>query len=648
MEENNIDRNGIFWLDINCVLWAHERKDIVRYTGDIQLKFSKAKVMVAGLVLAAACVVAPQQLKAEVPAAQMDGVMGQSMEDETAYEETPNLDGLIMQGAAATYSLPTMRAAKGSSYSQDFLDSSFTTAGTYTRATYYHKVDYEDYQLFNGIDVSWWQTKDKKVTSVNWEKAHDAGIDFAFVRVGSRDTADGSIYFDTAADSHIQAALDNDINIGLYIFSQALTEKEAREEANFVLKQLKKYDWDVTLPIVIDREKGSHNRLTGGKLSKTKETAVCQAFADTITKAGYQASLYASYAWIKSYIDTDSLEDCGIWIARYNNTTTSNAKRGEPYADTAYDYEFWQYSSVAKVSGYTGNLDVNFWYKDTSAKTGGLKATVGNAFDPVKLSWGKAADDVTGYRVYRYDEKQKKYVYMKQTSGKSFTDTDVTSGKTYQYRVRCFWTIGGTNYYGNYSSVVSATVPPAKVSDVKTQKRSSTYVTLGWSKISGSSGYRVYKYNTAEKKYESVATIAGGAEVSYKVTGLSGATTYKFKVKSYKKAEGETVWGEASDAHEECTNPLKVKNLRLQTKSCAVTLKWDKTSNVTGYQIYRYNSKTKKYDKIATIKNNKTFSYKDSKLKKGTASQYKVRAYKSYNGKTYVGTCSDVTKIKVK
>ena len=204
------------------------------------------------------------------------------------------------------------------------------------------------------------------------------------------------------------------------------------------------------------------------------------------------------------------LEDCGIWIARYNNTTTSNAKSGEPYADTAYDYEFWQYSSVAKVSGYTGNLDVNFWYKDTSAKTGGLKATVGNAFDPVKLSWGKAADDVTGYRVYRYDEKQKKYVYMKQTSGKSFTDTDVTSGKTYQYRVRCFWTIGGTNYYGNYSSVVSATVPPAKVSDVKTQKRSSTYVTLGWSKISGSSGYRVYKYNTAEKKYESVATIAAG------------------------------------------------------------------------------------------------------------------------------------------
>ena len=130
--------------------------------------------------------IAPQQLKAEVPAAQMDGVMGQSIKDETVYEETPNLDALIMQGATATYSLPTMRAATGSSYSQDFLDSSFTTAGTYTSTTYYHKADYEDYQLINGIDVSWWQTKDKKNTALNWEKAHDAGIDFAFVRVGSR------------------------------------------------------------------------------------------------------------------------------------------------------------------------------------------------------------------------------------------------------------------------------------------------------------------------------------------------------------------------------------------------------------------------------------------------------------------------------
>lgn len=601
------------------------------------------------MILAGICMIAPQQLRAEVPQAQMDGVMGQSIKEEMDDTQISNVstqnDGLL-----STYAMPQLLGATkaASGYTQDFLDDSFTSAGDYTSVTYYHKSDYEDAQLLNGIDVSWWQAKNKKTTSLDWNKIHNAGIDFAFVRVASRDTSDGSIYEDTAADSHIQAALKNKVNVGLYIFSQALTEKEAQEEANYVLNLAKKYKWSVTLPIVIDREKGSYNRLTAGKLSKAKETAVCQAFADTITKAGYQAAVYASYSWIKSYINTDSLEDCIIWIARYNNTTTSNSKSGEPYADTAYDYEFWQYSSVAKVSGYTGNLDVNFWYKDTSAKTGGLKATVGNAFDPVKLTWSKAADGVTGYRVYRYDETQKKYVNIKQTSSRSYTDTDVQSGKSYQYKVRCYWTIGGTNYYGAYSSVVEATVPPAQVTGVKLQKRSSLYLTLGWDKISGASGYRVYKYNSSKKTYESVVTLSGGSVTSYKVTGLKDATEYKFKVKAYKKVNGETVWGSASSEYKTCTTPLKVKNLKLSTKSSAVTLKWGKTSGATGYELYRYNSKTKKYEKIATINSGSTVSYTDKNLKKGTTYQYKVRAYKKYENSTFYGVCSTVTKITVK
>lgn len=612
------------------------------------MKLLKAKLMVAGLVLAAVCVIAPQQLKAEVPAAQMDGVMGQSMEDETVYEETPNLDALIMKGAVSNYSLPATQAATRSSYSQDFLDNSFTTAGDYTSATYYHRIDYEDYQLINGIDVSWWQTKDKKNTALNWEEVHDAGIDFAFVRVGSRDTSDGSIYLDTAADSHIQAALDNDINIGLYIFSQALTEKEAQEEAKFVLKQIDKYDWDVTLPIVIDREKGSYKRLTAGKLSKAKETAVCQAFADTITKAGYQASVYASYAWIKSYIDTDSLNKCGIWIARYNNTTTSNSKSGSAYEDVPYDYDFWQYSSISRVSGYTGNLDANFWYKDTAIKTTGLEAEAASASGPVTLSWSKASADVTGYRIYRYDATADKYVYLKSIKSRSYSDEDVSSGKTYQYKVRCYWTIGGTNYYGNYSSVVSVTTPPAKVSNVSTEKKSSTYLTLSWKKVSGASGYRVYKYNTGTKAYEKVTTIASGSTTSYKVTGLASATEYQFKVRAYKKTDDGNLWGSSSAVYKESTNPLKTKNLKLSTKSSAVTLSWSKVARSSGYAVYRYDSKTKKYVRIATVKRGKTVTYKDTKLKKGSTKHYKVRAYKTYNGTNYYGSYSDIVSIKVK
>ena len=614
------------------------------------MKWTKAKIIVAGLVLSAACVLAPQQLRAAVPEAQMDGVMGQSIEDETVYKDdipAEETQYSLLRSAISLLSATSTQAVS-TSYTQDFEDNSFTTDGDYTSATYYHRSDYEDYQLINGIDVSWWQAKNKTTTLLNWEEIHNAGIDFAFVRVGSRDSSSGSIYEDTAADSHIQAALENDINIGLYIFSQALTEKEAREEANFVLNQIDKYDWDVTLPIVIDREKGSYNRLTAGKLSKTKETAVCQAFADTIVEAGYQASVYASYSWIKSYINTDDLTDCGIWIARYNNTTTSNTKSGTAYADVPYDYDFWQYSSTSRVDGYSGNLDTNFWYKDTSIKTTGVKASAESASGPVKLSWSETADDVTGYRVYRYDPEQEKYVYLKSTKNRSYTDENVSSGKTYQYKVRCYWTIGGTNYYGNYSSVVSVTTPPAKVSGVSTAVRSSTYLTLSWDKVSGASGYRIYKYNTSSKSYEKVTTISKGSTVSYKITGLTVATEYQFKVRAYKKTDTGTLWGSSSSAYKDCTKPAQTKNLKAATKSSAVTLTWSKVASAGGYRIYRYNSKTKKYEKIATVKGNKTFSYKNTKLKKGSTMKYKVRAYKTYNGTNYYGAYSEVVSIKVK
>ena len=611
------------------------------------MKTGKIKLLVAGLAISAGCILAPHSTEAAVPKAQMDGVMGQSIEDETVYDDTDMLDYPMLGSPIALFSSPTTKAVS-TSYTQNFEDNSFTTDGDYTSATYYHRSDYEDYQLINGIDVSWWQAKNKTTTLLNWEEIHNAGIDFAFVRVGSRDSSSGSIYEDTAADSHIQAALENDINIGLYIFSQALTEKEAREEANFVLNQIDKYDWDVTLPIVIDREKGSYNRLTAGKLSKTKETAVCQAFADTIVEAGYQASVYASYSWIKSYINTDDLTDCGIWIARYNNTTTSNTKSGTAYADVPYDYDFWQYSSTSRVDGYSGNLDTNFWYKDTSIKTTGVKASAESASGPVKLSWSEAADDVTGYRVYRYDADQDKYVYLKSTTSRKYTDEDVTSGKTYQYKVRCYWTIGGTNYYGNYSSVISVTTPPAKVTEVDTETRSSTYLTLNWKKVSGASGYRIYKYNTSSKSYEKVTTISKGSTVSYKVTGLSTATEYQFKVRAYKKTDTGTLWGSSSSAYKDCTKPAQTKNLKAATKSSAVTLTWSKVARAGGYQIYRYNSKTKKYEKIATVKGNKTFSYKNTKLKKGSTMKYKVRAYKTYNGTNYYGAYSEVVSIKVK
>lgn len=151
------------------------------------MAFTKAKIVMAGLAVTAVCIVAPQQLKAQVPEAQMDGVMGQSIEDETVYESKPDLDTLIEKNAPVFGNRTSLK--KASSYSSAFLNASFTTAGDYTSATYYHKADYADDELVNGIDVSYWQadaalkkkySKDRTKwtqTGLDWESIHGAGID---------------------------------------------------------------------------------------------------------------------------------------------------------------------------------------------------------------------------------------------------------------------------------------------------------------------------------------------------------------------------------------------------------------------------------------------------------------------------------------
>lgn len=696
-------------------------------------------------VVAATCVIAPQTAKADVKI-EPDGVMGQSVVDETIYDPAEDYVWLSSNiEAPAQFSADDMPMLRAATYTKLFLESSFTTVSDLNNSTYYHDSVYEDCEILNGIDVSWWQGGGKGSTTskINWKKMHAAGADFAFVRAASRDTADGSIYEDTTASAHINGAQANKMNVGLYIFSQAVNSNEAVEEADYVLNLIDQYDWDIDMPIIIDREAGRMTkRLTKAKLTKAKETAVVQAFADEITSAGYKAGVYASYSWYKDKMNADDLEDCAIWIARYNNMTTSNAKSGTPYADVLCDYEFWQYSSSkpSASTGYTGNLDVDFWYKDTNVTTENLTMSK-NTANTITLTWDDAGDAEL-YRVYRYNEDTKKYAYVATVNDTTYTDTNLQPGTNYQYKVRCVWTIGGNNYYGTYSSALTVPTLPAQVTNVRVDKQTGKTVSLAWDSVNGADGYRIYRYNSDSDSYEELDTV-GADRTSYEVTGLasaceyrfkirasktmnantywgeysekvvavtkpdkvaelsartlgaseieltwkksshvtgyqiyrldgqtgkyvkiatveesmpasytdcklSAATEYSYKVRAYKKFEGTSYYGSFSNVKSQVTKPDKVQRLKASTKASAVTLKWAASENVTGYQIYRLNTKTKKYEKIATINGADKITYKNKSLKKGKTYRYKIRAYKKYNGTTYYGGFSSVSRIKVK
>lgn len=596
-------------------------------------------------VVAATCVIAPQTAKADVKI-EPDGVMGQSVVDETIYDPAEDYVWLSSNiEAPAQFSADDMPMLRAATYTKLFLESSFTTVSDLNNSTYYHDSVYEDCEILNGIDVSWWQGGGKGSTTskINWKKMHAAGADFAFVRAASRDTADGSIYEDTTASAHINGAQANKMNVGLYIFSQAVNSNEAVEEADYVLNLIDQYDWDIDMPIIIDREAGRMTkRLTKAKLSKAKETAVVQAFADEITSAGYKAGVYASYSWYRDKMNADDLEDCAIWLARYNNMTTSNAKSGTPYADVLCDYEFWQYSSQkpSASTGYTSNLDVDFWYKDTNVTTENLTMSK-NTANTITLAWDDA-DDADAYRVYRYNEGTGKYDYLATTSDTGFTDTNLQPGTNYQYKVRCVWTIGGNNYYGTYSSALTAPTLPAQVTNVRVDKQTGKTVSLAWDSVNGADGYRIYWYNSDSDSYEELDTV-GADRTSYEVTGLASACEYRFKIRASKTMNANTYWGEYSEKVVAVTKPDKVAELSARTLGASeIELTWKKSSHVTGYQIYRLDGQTGKYVKIATVEESMPASYIDRKLSAATEYSYKVRAYKNFEGTSYYGSFSNV------
>ena len=95
-----------------------------------------------------------------------------------------------------------------------------------------------------------------------------------------------------------------------------------------------------------------------GKKSLTEQ---CVEFCNLIQKAGYKAGVYANLNWFKNYIDASKL-NCSIWVAQYNNKCTYTGK-----------YDIWQYSSSEKISGISGNVDVNYLYNESIMKETGQK-----------------------------------------------------------------------------------------------------------------------------------------------------------------------------------------------------------------------------------------------------------------------------------
>lgn len=193
-----------------------------------------------------------------------------------------------------------------------------------------------------GIDVSSDQEKP------DWSKVAKSGIKFAILRVHQKTGIDSSFEY------NYKGCKSNGILIGGYKYSYALTPAQAIDEAEDVIAALNGRGLD--FPVFYDLE-WSNQR----KLGKQAIENITVAFLTRMKKAGYKVGVYCNYDWYKNCF-SNALKQYECWIANYPKKELDNGTLQERLRVPVG--VGWQYSEHGKVSGISGNVDMDVFYKN--------------------------------------------------------------------------------------------------------------------------------------------------------------------------------------------------------------------------------------------------------------------------------------------
>lgn len=227
---------------------------------------------------------------------------------------------------------------------------------------------------YKGIDVSHFQG------NIDWNKVK-GNIDFAILRLGWIGNNNNHT-LDTKFETYYNACKSTGIPIGIYVYNYCNSEDTVKSGAEWTVNQLK--DKGIDLPIYIDME----DRFIEN-LGKDKLTSICIAFNTVIENAGYWAGVYANLNWYTNYLNKDTIK------ARY---TTWVAHYGISQDRYVGQYDMLQYSDTGKISGISGNVDMDIMYRDLineikESNTGTDRKTVEElAREVIAGKWGNGEE----------------------------------------------------------------------------------------------------------------------------------------------------------------------------------------------------------------------------------------------------------------
>lgn len=206
------------------------------------------------------------------------------------------------------------------------------------------------------VDISHHQ----KSAKINWPE-FAKHVDMLIIRVQY-----GSLSKDKEYDNHTANAIKYGIPFYTYAFPRFVSVEDARIEARDAVKRQHPKSLGMAIDIEPEYVDGKPTGIT--KLPKNIRLEGIKAFVDELRKQGVKrVGAYIAHHIYESWglAEIIDLFDF-IWIPRYGQNN------GQPNIKPDYPCDIWQYTSVGRVPGYDGNLDLNMLIgkKDLSWFTG--------------------------------------------------------------------------------------------------------------------------------------------------------------------------------------------------------------------------------------------------------------------------------------
>ena len=384
----------------------------------------------------------------------------------------------------------------------------------------------------------------------------------------------------------------------------------------------------LTLPMTAENVNAAVSAPTNLKVTEYSDKAAKLSWSKVAGVTGYLV-----------YYSTDNSNFTKL--KTINSQSTTSYTVGGLTAGKAYYFALISYTDInGKItkSERTSSLKITATSSSSVPAPSNLKvAEYSNS--AIKLTWTKASD-VTGYYVYRSTD-GKKYSKIKtlKASTTAYTNTSLTAGKKYYYSIASYKNtstgavaIGPKSSAINITTTSSSSVPAP--SNLKVAEYSNIAIKLTWTKAPDVTGYYVYR-STDGKKYSKIKTLKAST-TAYTNTSLTAGKKYYYSIASYKNTStGAVAIGPKSSA----VNALTISSSKLsypsgfavkEVATDAIKLVWNKSSNASGYYIYR-SIDNKNFSKIKALPSSST-SYTNTALYLDTTYYYKIASYVNSNG----------------